>query len=368
MEAVGMGGEKEHHGHDTHAIPPQAICNAYKKYQRMEDKDVDADPEVLDFGRGLSDAQKEKLVEVGRVQSELIAEAQRKFKAFGQEEVQPAEDVQLPEACTVYEHKDFPGLKLFPSLLPPECQVLLLSRLLHRDLSQPKHKTNISQDYDIPFPTNLESLFTLPPSSRSSTFKPLDKERSRKTLQPTQVLHKKLRWLTLGTQYDWPTRSYPPPSETETQFPQDIAKLVNTLFPSFIPESGVVLFYSTKDYMPVHRDVSETAERALASFTLGSDGLFVVSLDHEDATPEQLQDENRDMKLAVIRVRSGDVVQMGGETRWCWHAMPKIMGGTCPEAMMEWPADEEGAPKEYDKWRGFMRTKRVNLSCRQVWD
>jgi len=66
-------------------------------------------------------------------------------------------------------------------------------------------------------------------------------------------------------------------------------------------------------------------------------------------------------------VRSGDVVQMGGETRWAWHAMPKVMGGTCPEELDEWPAGAE-APKEYEKWRGYMKGKRLNISCRQVWD
>lgn len=80
----------------------------------MEDKDVDSDPEVLDFRRGLSDAQKEKLVEVGRVQPELIAEAQSRFKASGKKENQQVEEVQLPETCTVYEHKDFPGVSVSP--------------------------------------------------------------------------------------------------------------------------------------------------------------------------------------------------------------------------------------------------------------
>ncbi|KAL3419186.1 alkylated DNA repair protein AlkB [Phlyctema vagabunda] len=360
-----MNGDKGHHGHDTHAMPPQAICNAYKKYQKMDDKDVENDLEVLDFNRGLSDEQREKLVEVGIVKSEIIAEAQAAFKEVGDEEV--AETADPVPSCIVYEHKDFPGLKLLPSLLPPECQVLLLSKLMHRDLSNAEHKTNISQDYHIPFPPQGKSLFSLPPASQKHIFNPKVAGSRHKPLQATQVLHKKLRWLTLGAQYDWPTRSYPSRGETQTHFPEDISKLVNALFPTFRPESGVVLLYSTKDYMPVHRDVSEECQKDLASFTLGCDGLFIIARDFDGLTEEEKQNEDRDMKTVVIRVRSGDVVQMGGETRWAWHAMPKIIGSTAPDAMSEWPVGQN-TPKEYEKWRGYMRTKRLNISCRQVWD
>ncbi|KKY24530.1 putative oxidoreductase domain containing protein [Diplodia seriata] len=84
-----------------------------------------------------------------------------------------------------------------------------------------------------------------------------------------QFLASKLRWLTLGEQYDWPTRSY---GVTRTPFPGDLAALVAALFRprhDIRPQSGVVLVYSGKDYMPVHRDVSEFCQRPLASFSLG---------------------------------------------------------------------------------------------------
>jgi len=178
-----------------------------------------------------------------------------------------------------------------------------------------------------------------------------------------QFLQKKLRWLTLGSQYNWNTRSYP--SESPTPFPKDIAVLVSTLFQNaFTPESGVVLLYSPKDYMPVHRDVSEECQRGLASFTLGCDGLFIIARDKYPDADEG--DEDREQEMVVIRVRSGDVVQMDGPTRWAWHAMPKVIAGTCPEWLEEWPV-ADGAPKEYEKWRGYMKGKRLNISCRQVW-
>jgi alkylated DNA repair dioxygenase AlkB len=117
--------------------------------------------------------------------------------------------------------------------------------------------------------------------------------------------------------------------------------------------------------MPVHRDVSEECERGLASFSLGCDGLFVIARDKYPDADEG--DEDREQEMVVIRVRSGDVVQMSGQTRWAWHAMPKVMAGTCPPWLEEWPVGT-ATPKEYEKWRGYMRGKRLNISCRQVWE
>lgn len=150
--------------------------------------------------------------------------------------------------------------------------------------------------------------------------------------------------------------------------------------------------------MPVHRDVSEQCGKGLASFSLGCDGLFVIA---RDKAPEQKQEQEqeqeedgsgktngvngkvdvdarehanglqskRDMEMVVIRVRSGDVVQMAGETRFAWHAMPKVMAGTCPTWLGDWPAVKlEGRDKAFAKWKGFMERKRLNISCRQVWD
>jgi alkylated DNA repair protein alkB family protein 1 len=263
--------------------------------------------------------------------------------------------------------------------------MLLVSKIMHRGLANPHHKTNINLDYDIPYPVPAvhsesqqppdPSFFTSRQSSADQILTPKDKDaegnpkakdpnHKLKPLNMSQFLQKKLRWLTLGDQYQWSTRSYS--GADITPFPPDIASMVTGIFPWLRPESGVVLLYSRTDYMPVHRDVSELCERGLVSISLGCDGLFVVATDTNEGETE---DEG---KILVVRVRSGDVVQMDGETRWAWHAMPKIMGGTCPEFMEQWPAGSEADTGEkngaYEKWKGYMTGKRINLSCRQVWE
>jgi len=336
----------------------------------MDDAAVDADLDIVDFNRGLTDAQREKLVSVGTVEAELIARAQKAYKFYGEDSMEEASDSgPLPTPCTVYEHKDFPGLRLYPSLLPPECQVMMLNSVMHRDLANPLHKTNLQTDYDIPYPPSTSStgsFFGYPPHSKHEIYRPLKENSNLKQLNSTQFLSKKLRWLTLGSQYDWTTRAYP--TTSPTPFPPDISSLVTTLFhSSFTPESGVVLLYSPKGYMPVHRDVSEQCDRGLASFSLGCDGLFILSKEiRKEGEEVDESNEDREMEMCVLRVRSGDCVWMSEETRWCWHAMPKVMNNTCPEWLADWPAEKAG-PKEYEKWKGYMRGKRLNLSCRQVW-
>lgn len=245
----------------------------------------------------------------------------------------------------------------------------MLDSILHRDLSNPLHTINLTQEYSIPYPPTApsgdrSSFFKYPQfdPSGGQTLQPVNPLSTNKSLNIAQFLQKKLRWLTLGDQYNWATRSYA--SESPTPFPPDIAALVTTLFKrAFVPESGVVLLYSPKDYMPVHRDVSEQCERGLASFTLGCDGLFIISRDKDLS----LSDDGK-QEMVVIRVRSGDVVEMSGETRWAWHAMPKVMAGTCPIELQDWPVKQgQGTPREYEKWRGYMKGKRLNISCRQVW-
>jgi len=89
-------------------MPPQAICNAYKKYQQMDEAALLADLEIVDFQRGLSSIQQERVVPVAVVSSQMIEAAQKAFAAqitnlCAEKPIIP------PDACTIYEHVEFPG-------------------------------------------------------------------------------------------------------------------------------------------------------------------------------------------------------------------------------------------------------------------
>lgn len=271
-----------------------------------------------------------------------------------------------------------PGLYIYPSLIPPEIQLELLSRLLHRDLSIPCHKTNVHTHYNVysrqgqttvqeknpvaPKDYLSGSFFMYPPASMVQ-FEPKDPQ-LHKPLSIPRFLKQKLRWITLGGQYDWTSKAYP--LETPPTFPTDISQLLQGLFPDLKPHAAIVNLYSPGDTLALHRDVSEQSDKGLVSVSLGCDGIFVIGL--EDAG-----DAFKDKGTAhlAIRLHSGDVVYMSNEARFAWHGVPKIIGGTCPQWMRNWPANTRSDAAEHSKfeqWRGWMENKRINLNVRQMYD
>jgi len=163
------------------------------------------------------------------------------------------------------------------------------------------------------------------------------------------MLESKLRWVTLGGQYDWTKKVYP--SEVPPEFPSDIAALMRGLFPDVTPQAAIVNFYSPGDTLSVHRDVSEDCANSLISVSIGCDALFIAGNDDGSCT-------------STIRLRSGDVLLMSGESRYAWHAVPKIIPDTCPSWLEDWPAVSDTG--EYQIWRGWMKNKRINLNIRQM--
>jgi alkylated DNA repair protein alkB family protein 1 len=331
----------------------------------MRKADLESDPSIFDLSRRaeFTEEQRDIWRPAGHIDASRIEAACETYA--GGKPLQAK-----PDAAPIFEHRDFPGLQVVCGLLPPETQILFTSCLMHRDLSDPAHKINLQADYDISYP--------LKPSSEASRFDRSFFTRERaapedcltpkvpdklKPLNMEQFLYTKLRWLTLGEQYDWPTRSY---AKHATPFPGDLSRLVTGLFPHIHPESGVVLMYSAKDFMPVHRDVSEQCQRALASFSVGCDGIFIMARGEDNGEADNAP------RTVAIRVKSGDCVHLTGEARWAWHAMARTIPSTCPSHLASWPVGTPGATpaeeKAYKKWKGYMGTKRINVSCRQVWD
>jgi alkylated DNA repair protein alkB homolog 1 len=239
----------------------------------------------------------------------------------------------------------------------------LLSLLLHRDLSDASHKTNLHLHYEVPYvmepqggsesseivivTSNNRSFFSYSPLS-DIKFTPKDPTIHR-PLSITKVMQKSLRWITLGGQYDWTNKVYP--DEKPPEFPLDIAGLLNGLFPAMKPEAAIVNLYSPGDTLSLHRDVSEKSDRGLVSISLGCDCLFVIG-------------NQNPLNGLVIRLRSGDGVYMSEDARFAWHGVPRILPNTCPSALTSWPA-ESG---QFEDWRGWMSNKRINLNVRQMND
>jgi DNA alkylation damage repair protein AlkB len=244
---------------------------------------------------------------------------------------------------------------LIPSLFPPTVQTKLLSRIFHRDLSDPRHQTNVHLHYNVTYPDRSKVLHDQEAADESPhgsffqadptlVLSPKDPE-THKPITIQNFLEKKLRWMTLGGQYNWTTKEYP--AEPPPPFPRDIARLLRAAFPETDAQAAIVNLYSTGDTLSMHRDVSEECDSGLISVSFGCDGLFVVS--HDDG-----------QGCEVIRLRSGDAVYMAGRSRFAWHGVPKVLSSTCPAWLQDWPGPD------YEYWQGWMGGKRVNLNVRQM--
>ena len=166
------------------------------------------------------------------------------------------------------------------------------------------------------------------------------------------VLEKRLRWLTLGGQYNWTAKEYP--HEKPPPFPKDLAQLIRQLFPFMEPQAAILNFYAPGDNLSIHRDVAESCDQGLVSLSIGCDAIFLVSGD--DAS-----------QAVAIQLHSGDAVVMTGEARYAWHAVPKVIPDTSPKYLADWPATPASQGK-YNEYEGYMINKRINLNIRQMFE
>ncbi|KAI6446112.1 hypothetical protein MCOR22_003947 [Pyricularia oryzae] len=343
---------------DAHEQPSDQMRAIWKSYSR-------ADKEELLLNGAIDDLEKpEKAAEFVVAGTVPAATLTKGFAFLGSGFDAAASD------APIYYHPLLPGLLIFPSIVPLEVQKTLLSKLIHRDLSVPAHQTNMHLHYELPYverkPTDGEgepedcrqSFFSHSPDS-PVRFQPKDPDVHR-PLSMKQVMDRRLHWVTLGGQYDWTNRVYP--EEEPPKFPPDVAGFLETVFPDTIAQAAIVNFYTPGDTMMMHRDVSEETDKGLVSLSLGCDGLFMIAPSDIGKMSEEERPEDVKKQYLLLRLRSGDAIYMTKESRYAWHGVPKVLKGTCPEALEDWPA-EDG---RFEEWRGWMKNKRINLNVRQM--
>ncbi|KAF7594198.1 hypothetical protein BBP40_009902 [Aspergillus hancockii] len=355
---------------NAHDRPPEAIRHRYKEIQKATPSELELDNGIIDLQAINPDMLPSGISLEQWVQVEHVEPT---FHQFVATRSQDQENGDAPNKCIpIYTHHSVSGLQMIPSLLPSAVQIELLSRLLHRDLSNKEHQTNLHLHYNVTYPGQAEnestSWDTQPSSANDSSVDsrvlsffeddparviyPKDPD-VHKPLTVRQILNKKLRWATLGGQYNWTTKEYPP--ECPPAFPEDVANVLRAAFPQTEAQAAILNLYSPGDTLSAHRDVSEECDAGLISVSFGCDGLFLISHDNGNG-------------CEVIRLRSGDAVYMDGTSRFAWHAVPKIVSGTCPEWLADWPscAVNGADTSRYDTWKGWMSGKRVNLNVRQM--
>nr|POE49132.1 alpha-ketoglutarate-dependent dioxygenase abh1 [Quercus suber] len=290
---------------NAHARPPESIRRIYKKYQGANARLLHADQDLIDFS----------------ADDTVLAKHTSKIARSGVSEESGG-------------------------LAPVFSQFLGQGDDLGSDPS-----TTITSNLYSRTPYKISAL---PGSHLSSPPKDLSVH---KVINTTQLLNKKLRWMTLGGQYNWTNKVYP--SGHPPAFPHDVKRLIENIFP-MKAEAAIVNLYSPGDTLSLHRDVSEECDRPLVSVSIGCDAIFVAGICGAN--------EESSTNVAAMRLRSGDAVLMTGASRFAWHGVPKILEGTCPVELADWPAG--GSAELYDtdtaRWQGWMKKKRINLNVRQM--
>ncbi|KAL6887292.1 hypothetical protein HDV57DRAFT_514847 [Trichoderma longibrachiatum] len=354
---------------DAHEQPSDQMKAEWKHFARLDQAALLRDTPLDDPRRPLEETEFRLSGHIPRSQ---IADA---FSHLGDGFVDEGKE---GGDAPILHHPLLPGLLIIPSLIPPSVQTHLLNTMIHRDLSNPTHQTNLHLHYNLPYPSpsspsspsSTASFFSLPPSS-DTKFTPKDPS-IHNPLSINQVLTRRLHWVTLGGQYDWTNRVYP--DAAPPQFPADLAGFLKALFPETLAQAAIVNFYTPGDTMMMHRDVSEEVDKGLVSLSFGCDCLFMIAPSSGPNEHNSDKDEGKDgdnkkeekdkKKYLLLRLRSGDAIYMTQESRYAWHGVPKVMKGTCPDYLADWPAGREDG--EYEEWKGWMQNKRINLNVRQM--
>jgi alkylated DNA repair protein alkB family protein 1 len=167
----------------------------------------------------------------------------------------------------------------------------------------------------------------------------------------------RLRWCTLGYQYNWSKKEYH--FDRNPEFPEYLKKISEEIVDSIShltkysvekwkPEAGILNFYQPGDSLTAHQDKSEVNTVApLLSLSFGLDCIFLFGT------------ENRAEEPLAIKLSSGDLVILSGPARRAYHGVPRVIEGSCPKELL----DDEN----WRDLRDFISHTRMNINIRQVY-
>ncbi|KAL8142456.1 hypothetical protein V2J09_015488 [Rumex salicifolius] len=173
------------------------------------------------------------------------------------------------------------------------------------------------------------------------------------------VLLRKLRWSTLGLQFDWSKRNYDvslPYNKIPERLSMTAKQLAVPAMPAaeeFKPEAAIVNYFALGDTLGGHLDDMEADwSKPIVSLSLGCKAIFLLG------------GKSRDDQPMAMFLRSGDAILMAGEARECFHGVPRIF---TDETHSEISPFEAILSSEEDRcFLEYIRTSRININIRQV--
>lgn len=201
---------------------------------------------------------------------------------------------------SVYCFRTHPEAFFIPSLLTSYDEAAIASKCLY-DYAAPPNRTNLS------------------PQSCNENASPENRH-----------VFRKLRWVSLGHQYNWTKRSY----DDEQEFPEalrhlgsfaiDIVNEARRHDPAVEPlhiesDTALINFYRSGDRLRGHRDdVEMNKTAALVSVSIGLPAIFLLGHDSRSKTP------------IPVCVKGRDCIILSGRARLAYHGVPRLLAYQAP--------------------------------------
>lgn len=183
-------------------------------------------------------------------------------------------------------------------------------------------------------------------------------EECRSTTAATLV--RKLRWSTLGLQFDWSKRYYDV-SLPHNKIPDALASLAKKISSpamspgeEFKPEAAIVNYYGPSDMLGGHVDDMEADwTKPIVSISLGCKCIFLLGGKTRDEAP------------TAMFLRSGDIVLMAGEARECFHGVPRIFTDSDHQEISALISQLSSGDDHFIL--DYINNSRININIRQVY-
>ncbi|KAM0852647.1 hypothetical protein ACQ4PT_051649 [Festuca glaucescens] len=282
----------------------------------------------------------------------------------------------------VFRFLDRPGFYFIPGALSTEQQCFWIRESL-KTFPQPPNRTNLTALYGPIFDLltaaqNQKVLLEVQNSdgqesnersnsgekTRSINFKfvehsKIEKGETRRSTTATTLV-RKLRWSTLGLQFDWSKRNYDvslPHNSILDALATLAKKMAIPAMPSgveFSPEAAIVNYYGPSDMLGGHVDDMEADwTKPIVSISLGCKCIFLLGGKTRDEVPR------------AMFLRSGDIVLMAGEARERFHGVPRIFTEIDQQEISGLVSQLSGDDDRFIL--DYIHSSRININIRQVY-
>ncbi|XP_073117316.1 DNA N(6)-methyladenine demethylase ALKBH1A isoform X2 [Elaeis guineensis] len=172
------------------------------------------------------------------------------------------------------------------------------------------------------------------------------------------ILLRKLRWSTLGLQFDWSKRNYDA-SLPHNKIPAALCLLAKRMAvpamssgEEFLPEAAIVNYFGPSDMLGGHLDDMEADwSKPIVSISLGCKAIFLLG------------GKSREDNPIAMFLHSGDIVLMAGQARECFHGVPRIF--TDDEHADVATLLSHFSGKDNCCFMDYIRYSRININIRQ---